>query len=467
MYSYLPPDSPPKLRMRSIVPITLFSVLVGFFLTFVGLNLFLSPTSISLSMFSPGFLFAAAAGSEDSSQENIPATSTNPVILEPSITDIEASSEIAPGDTITVRFNTNMGGEDASPLTFDMLGGGKWLDEATYQFTVGDISPDQTYHVRLLQGFVAADGTVVNHDNSYEFHSAKSVQASFASDKSEYSVHDSIEISFNQPVDEKSAEDAFIITPAAKGSFSWKDDTLIFTPEKLSNQSTYKITMDAGIKPFHGFPSVAASTLTIDTSAEITKLNVPYFSQQYKTSCEASALRMALAYYKIVVNDIDLVRAFGYNPRPFNKALNEWDDPHKMFVGEVDVSDINKGYGVYGEPVSKAAETFGRKAAYVTTITPARIAKEIRAGHPIVIWGYTSLTLPAYTWNTPDGGQAKVLKGEHARTIVGVMGSTNNPLGFYLHDPSDGSKFEYWSADKLMNHFNSVPGVTNQAVIVS
>ncbi|MES2986011.1 MAG: C39 family peptidase [Patescibacteria group bacterium] len=199
------------------------------------------------------------------------------------------------------------------------------------------------------------------------------------------------------------------------------------------------------------------------------KLKVPYYKQQYPNSCEASALRMALAYRGIKKNDIQVLTQFGYNPRVKDWTNNRWDDPQKQYVGFVDVSGRpNGGYGVYGKPVLRAVESFGRTGEYATgtAITAQFLTRELDLGNPIVIWGYTSITEPMYTWTTPEGVLVKAIRGEHARTVVGYKGTAENPVGFYVHDPFTGKANVYWTTKSLMDHMQKVPGVTNQAVVV-
>ncbi len=220
-----------------------------------------------------------------------------------------------------------------------------------------------------------------------------------------------------------------------------------------------------GVKGGHKAFAADYQPLSSYDSAKITKLNVPYFAQQYKNSCEAASLRMALAFYGIKTDDMNIVQQFGYKPRLRDESANTWDDPREMFVGFIN-GQSGTGYGVYGRPVARVAESFGRKAEYTTDISAAMLAAEIRAGHPIVIWGYTSLTGKPYYWNVPSGGQVRAFRGEHARVIVGVQGSTENPIGFYIHDPITGEQYKFWKTQDLILHMHSVLGVTNQAVIV-
>lgn len=199
------------------------------------------------------------------------------------------------------------------------------------------------------------------------------------------------------------------------------------------------------------------------------KLNAPIYKQQYSNSCEAAALRMALAFKGIMKSEIQILTKFGYNPTSRDWVKNIWDDPQKQYVGYVDVvGKMEGGYGVYGLPVVKAVESFGLKSEYATStaITPTWIAQAIDNKNPVLFWGYTSFKEPAYTWTTPEGATVKAFKGEHVRLILGFNGTIENPVGFYVHDSVTTKAFEYWTTEKLMAHINKVPGVTDQAVVV-
>ncbi len=199
------------------------------------------------------------------------------------------------------------------------------------------------------------------------------------------------------------------------------------------------------------------------------KLKIPHYKQPYPNSCEATSLKMALAYRGIVKNEIQILTAFTYNPTYKDWTNNIWDDPQKQYVGYVDVSGRpNGGYGVYGLPVVKALESFGRRGTYATgtAITAQFLAEAIDAKNPVLIWGYTSLTEPAYTWTTREGVLVKAVRGEHVRVVTGFKGTVAHPVGFYVHDPFTGKVHEYWTAKKLIDHIQKVPGVTDQAVIV-
>jgi uncharacterized protein YvpB len=139
-----------------------------------------------------------------------------------------------------------------------------------------------------------------------------------------------------------------------------------------------------------------------------------------------------------------------------------------MFVGFIDKRGAENGYGIYGSGVVKGLKNLDMDAKYYasSSISLKTISQSISNKKPVIVWGYTSLTQPPYTWKTETGTLVKAFRGEHARVIVGFDGSINNPTGFYVHDPLTGKKNEYWSKNKLLAQLGAVPGVTDQLVIV-
>ena len=389
-----------------------------------------------------------------------------PSPVEPKIVNFSAKEPVLPGDTLKVTFNVPLP-QESSPLIFDVPGTGTWIDPLTYEYTVGEVTGGKTYLIKLAQGTRSEEGAMVTADDVRTIVSPGYVVASFSSVSREQGMRAPIEVSFNQPVDKTSAEKAFQLSPKTSGTFSWQEEKLIFTPKKLEPQKRYVASITPGVQAKFGLPSKEKASISFVTAPEVYKLDVPYFKQLYSRSCEAASLRMALAYFNIDTDDMTIIKKMGYSPRPKNKANNEWDDPHKMFVGDAS-KDNGEGYGVYGEPIKRVATMFGRQAEYVKSgaITAKFLAKNIREGYPIVLWGYTSLGAGVTTWNTPEGKKIVAIPGEHARLVTGVYGSAGSPVGFYLHDPLSGAEYEYWDTDKLMTHINAVPGVTDQAVVI-
>lgn len=62
-----------------------------------------------------------------------------------------------------------------------------------------------------------------------------------------------ISVTFSRPVDQRSAEGAFMLSPAVEGRFEWQGETLVFYPiEPLRPKTRYRVTIGAGIRDTHG-----------------------------------------------------------------------------------------------------------------------------------------------------------------------------------------------------------------------
>lgn len=172
-------------------------------------------------------------------------------------------------------------------------------------------------------------------------------------------------------------------------------------------------------------------------------LNIKQDYQDQSLSCEAAALKMALAGRGVRVSESDIMKIVGYDPTPHSG--NVWGDPNVAFVGNIAGRQNTTGYGVYWDPIARAASHW-RTARAITHGTVKQLAQELYASHPVVIWGTLGR---AYRddWVTPSGKKILAWKGEHARTVIGVVGPVDNPTSFVINDPVAGRVT--WSAAKL------------------
>jgi len=161
--------------------------------------------------------------------------------LEIAVTQPEdGASEVASDTTITVLFNRPVVPlsaieEQASlpqPLTFvpPVRGKGEWLNTSIYRFTPeGDgFAPSTAYTARIAAGLTDVSGAVMANDYEWRFTTVMpAVVASVPAANSIYvDVTSKIELSFNQPMDHKSTEEAFTLTrlndpTPIPGKFSW------------------------------------------------------------------------------------------------------------------------------------------------------------------------------------------------------------------------------------------------------
>src|SRR5207302_459767 len=89
-------------------------------------------------------------------------------------------------------------------------------------------------------------------------------------------------------------------------------------------------------------------------------LDIAWRHQAHNLTCEAAALRMALSYFGISVDELTLISYTTRDARPAKfdarGQLVSWGDPAQGFVGNPDGRiERYTGYGVYHQPVARAA----------------------------------------------------------------------------------------------------------------
>jgi uncharacterized protein YvpB len=170
--------------------------------------------------------------------------------------------------------------------------------------------------------------------------------------------------------------------------------------------------------------------------------------QQHPLTCEVASLRMALHSRGIDVDELDLLRLTGVDPRPAeldgSGAIQRWGDPDQAFVGDPDGHEYNHtGYGVYAGPVARAARSTGATVvAEGTGIAPEALYAAIIAGHPAVAWVTNDFKRRAVrTWVAWDGSTVTYTQTEHAVLVVAVSPTqvlVNDPLvGQVWHSKAD------------------------------
>ena len=212
---------------------------------------------------------------------------------------------------------------------------------------------------------------------------------------------------------------------------------------------------------------VGEDTVPLQTEETVRshKLNVPYYTQQYRASCTGAALRMILDYRGIDAHDKAIVERMGYKPTRLDTSQtpHRWDDPSEMFVGDINGSiAAGTAAGPDAPPVAKAARSYGRDASVVYHPSMTMIARSIYAGNPVIEFGAASTT-SAISWKTPSGRITVMNLTSHVRVVTGVYGDPDQPIGFWVSDPLGGGS-QYWSADALADDMSRDP--YGQAVIV-
>lgn len=314
---------------------------------------------------------------------------------------------------------------------------GAWSVDGTAAVFTPNVSlfADTTYTITIPKGFTTEGGRFFEADTSYSFATigaVKVVAMSPGPGSTGVAVDRQIRIDFDQAVVHTSAEKNFSITPELSGSFSWDGATLIFTPaSNMPRDTGYTVRLAAGISGDAGIPSVSEYAFTFTTQPTIVRLDVPYDHQDYPLSCEVAALKMALAYKGVSVSEDQLMSIVGYDPTPHSG--NVWGNPYTAFVGDINGRQSTTGYGVYWEPILKAARAY-RSADYFVNGTVQQLTQEINNGNPIVVWGNAG-SGKRVDWQTPEGQSIYAINGEHARVVKGYVGSPESPTKIIVNDP--------------------------------
>ena len=171
-------------------------------------------------------------------------------------------------------------------------------------------------------------------------------------------------------------------------------------------------------------------------------LEIKIHYQEHNLTCEAAALKMALAYEGINVDEMTLIGYMTRDPSPArfdaNGHLANWGDPEQGFVGNPD-GHIERytGYGVYDRPVAFAALLAGANVVaaggglYGSPIAASQVYDAVLDGHPVVAWisnTYRTVSLKQYT--AYDGATVSYTLTEHAVTVIGVR-----PDAVLINDP--------------------------------
>jgi uncharacterized protein YvpB len=163
--------------------------------------------------------------------------------------------------------------------------------------------------------------------------------------------------------------------------------------------------------------------------------NVPVYKQLRNLDCETAALQMALAALGHTYTQNQLI---AMQPPPDtrspvmgtvsgHKAVLQWGNPYKSFVGNIDGADlVPTGYGIYYPPILSVAQSHGAPNAIggegaANGWTPSRIYAELAAGHPVMAWTETGWDRPYVgTWTAWDGTPIRYSLIEHVVTLSGV-----------------------------------------------
>jgi len=300
------------------------------------------------------------------------------------------------------------------------------------------------------------------------FTSPQIIKISPINNQNKVDLNSKIEIEFNRPI--KRREIKIETSPNLYGEISFKKPLVkdhlyrkvIFNPVlDLKNNEKYIVN----VKNIKGFISNNSSDFSFSFKTDKIQnetlnqkeedkiqnkiLNIELDWQDYSLSCEAASLKMALRYKGFNVTENQIMNKIGIDPTPKKNGI--WGDPYSYFVGDIDGKICSTGFGVFKEPVERAAKVWTEAKSFSKKDIDFLI-EEIYKGNPVIVWGVLPGKKLSYcSWKTKTGKDIKVFKQTHVRLLIGFIGDKNNPKQVVLNDPLSGRI--YWSTSYFLENW--------------
>lgn len=330
-------------------------------------------------------------------------------------------ASVLPDTPLQVTFDQPMVQESVSAslhIEPSVQGEVAWVDESTFTFTPnGGWERGTEYIVGFDTGLTSELGGVITDTIELRFETIGAVKVTNISPLNGASGIDphgaNVSITFDQPVDQQSAQSAVSISPQVAYSTNWQGNTLILsTAGKLSYNTRYSIKIAPGIKGTYGLDSTQAVESSFVTKQKSFVLGIPYYGQEETFTCNIAAMRMALAYRGVYLSENTIQDGVGLS-----------DNPN---TGWVD------GYGTHIGPAAGFIDNYrsvGVKQGWNVT----DMLKEVQNGNPVIIWEYNRYSQPPGAFTLASGATGYM--GMHSEVIRGYIGEIDNPTHILTNDP--------------------------------
>jgi hypothetical protein len=184
------------------------------------------------------------------------ASDTNPpniIAHSPSGDNVTASTVI----TITFDEPMNKGSaEDAFIVVPFVNGSYSWTGNTLIFTPDSDLEYGTIYYIYMEIGAKDEAGNALEQPYQFSFTTEPDVYPPYIIGHSpsgdEVELNTTITITFNEPMQNQSVEQAFSIAPNVSGAFTWSGNLLIFIPVELANNTLYTVTIGTGAKDTTG-----------------------------------------------------------------------------------------------------------------------------------------------------------------------------------------------------------------------
>lgn len=145
-----------------------------------------------------------------------------------------------------------------------------WKDEKTLLIAPTTLLQTNTrYSITFADKLSGTDGSQLMSETTIVFTTAGNVTVvSYSPTGNSANPNSTISLTFNQPVDQASAQSSFSVNPNLVGSFSWSGNTMSYKTSGLGMLTTYTIGLRAGIKSLGGEDSVNNFSASFTTTSE-------------------------------------------------------------------------------------------------------------------------------------------------------------------------------------------------------
>lgn len=145
-----------------------------------------------------------------------------------------------------------------------------WKDSKTVTLSPDkELTTNSRYIVTLADTITGLDGSQLPETKIIAFTTAGKVTVvGFGPVGSSTNPSSTITVTFNQPVDQNSAQSSFSISPAIAGTFSWNGTTLSYKTAGLGLLTTYTVNIQKGVKSLGGEDSVQNYSHSFTTTSE-------------------------------------------------------------------------------------------------------------------------------------------------------------------------------------------------------
>lgn len=381
-------------------------------------------------------------------------------------------STVAPNSSITIVFDSPMDKgsvEGLFAINPDVEGTKSWTDDKTFVFKPISLQKGTKYEVKFGKGLKNASGGFSETEVAYSFTTLGAVKVTGwtpSNGTNNVSIASTIKVTFDQKVDQASAQSLFLINPLTDGTFSWNGNTMTFDPSTdLKYQTTYDALIRAGVKTVDGADSTAEYKTTFTTQSQKVLLNMQLFKQVQSKECQVIATQMILKYKGISKTSNQIFDELPKQTIACDATNNTWGDPNLGFMGERngnhDCGSGHRGYGIYWEPISNYLTSNGISNTPKRGMSITDLTKEVEAGHPVMLWWQNGWSTPTnVSWKTPEGKEIYAVNGMHSEIVIGFVGSSDNPTHMIVNDP--------WRGQRTLdvNYFKSLWSYFNNTGII-